>query len=206
VEARTQEAIEWSKAAHGRLLAGIAAIDDAVARRPSLLPRWSVGHVLTHVARNADGHTRRLEGALEGREVARYPGGSEQREREIEEGAGRLASELIADVRASASRLEEAWERSELAGWPNADLLAADRFPTTDSPIRRLREVEVHHVDLGLGYAPANWPDHYVEWELPVTLARLPDRFQNEGDVRRLLAWLIGRSPIPEGLELKPWL
>ena len=34
---------------------GLAGLDDAGARSASLLPGWTVGHVLTHLARNADG-------------------------------------------------------------------------------------------------------------------------------------------------------
>ena len=29
-------------------------------------------------------------------------------------------------------------------------------------PWARLREVEVHHVDLGAGYTPADWPDAFA--------------------------------------------
>src|SRR5207245_7746700 len=152
-------------------LATASTLDDGAARRPSLLPNWSVGHVLTHLARNADGHTRRLEAALQGGEMARYPGGPEQRDREVEQGVGRPAAELLADVAASARRLEETWAQCERAGWPHSNLLAGDRFPTTESPIRRLREVEVHHVDLGLGYTSADWPDPYVRWEPAATRA-----------------------------------
>jgi hypothetical protein len=47
--------------------------------------------VITHLARNADAHGRRLAGALQGEDVAKYPGGAAQREREIAEGAGRPA-------------------------------------------------------------------------------------------------------------------
>ena len=42
-------------AATTRLLATATAISDTQAREPSLLPGWSRGHVLTHIARNADG-------------------------------------------------------------------------------------------------------------------------------------------------------
>jgi Mycothiol maleylpyruvate isomerase N-terminal domain len=52
--------------AHRRLLATAIHVDDEIARRPSRLPGWTVGHVVTHLARNADGHVRRLEGALRG--------------------------------------------------------------------------------------------------------------------------------------------
>ncbi|MGH3666152.1 MAG: maleylpyruvate isomerase N-terminal domain-containing protein [Egibacteraceae bacterium] len=198
-------AIAACRAAHQRLLSTATSIDDKTARRPSRLPGWSVGHVLTHVARNADGHVLRLEGALQGKEAARYPGGSDQRNREIEEGAGRPAKELVLDLANSARRLEETWNRSEQAGWPSAHLLAEDRWPTSESPLRRLREVEVHHVDLGLGYQATDWPDDYVRWELPLALEKLPQRLSGPTDSRRLLAWLIGRSEWPEGLELGPW-
>jgi len=200
------EAIAWCQAAHVRLLATASTIDDSIARQPSRLPGWTVGHVLTHLARSADGHVRRLEGALRGEEVARYPGGPEQRSQEIEAGAGRPAETLIHDLVDSARRLEDTWTRCQAAGWPNADLLAGDRFPTDESPLRRLREVEVHHVDLGLGYEASDWPEEYVRWELPKALAGLPPRLSDPRDSRRLLAWLIGRSPRPEGLELGPWL
>jgi maleylpyruvate isomerase len=193
------------RAAHGRLLATVAELDDEVARRPSRLPGWTVGHVLTHVARNADGHRRRVEGALRGEDLVRYPDGMDGRNADIEAGAGRPAGELAADVAESARLLEEAWDRAEAAGWPNGQFLGADTFPVTGTPLRRLREVEVHHVDLGLGYEPADWPGEYVDWELPRLLARLPERLDAAG-ARRVLAWLTGRGPAPADLELPPWM
>jgi maleylpyruvate isomerase len=199
-------AISLSQAAHQRLLATVLTIDDETVGHPSRLPGWTIGHVLTHIARNADGHSRRLEGALNGVEVARYPGGPAQREADIEAGARRNARELSQDVDESARRLEQIWAQSAAAGWPNAELVAADHYPTTGSPVRRLREVEVHHVDLGLGYEVTDWPDEYVEWELPVALERLPKRLASDKDAHRLLGWLTGRSPNPEGVDLPPWM
>src|SRR4029077_20917204 len=38
-----------------RLLASAGALTDTGVREPSLLPGWTRGHVLTHIARNADG-------------------------------------------------------------------------------------------------------------------------------------------------------
>jgi maleylpyruvate isomerase len=200
------DAISLCKAAHERFFATASKVDDQTARKPSLLPGWTIAHVLTHVARNADGHTRRLEAALRGQEVARYPGGPEQRNREIEEGAKRPVKELLRDVELSAARVEDIWARSQQAGWPNAELLAGDRFATYDSPVRRLREVEVHHVDLGLDYKPTDWPEEYLQWELPLALAGLPDRIADRDQRCRLLAWLIGRQSVPAEIELKPWL
>ena len=207
MEMQPDVAIVLTQAAHQRLRATVLTIDDETVGRPSRLPGWTVGHVLTHIARNADGHSRRLEGALNGIEIARYPGGPAQREADIEAGAQRTARELYQDVdRSRAKRLEEIWASSVAEGWPNAQLVAADRYPTTGDPVRRLREVEVHHVDLGLGYEVTDWPDEYVEWELPVALERLPRRLANDKDAHRLLGWLTGRSPNLDGIDLPPWM
>jgi maleylpyruvate isomerase len=206
MEVDPQVAIGLCIDAHRRLWDTSMRIDDETARQPSRLPGWTIGHVLTHIARNADGHVRRLEGALQGKEVPRYAGGSQQRDGEIEEGSMRTANQLARDVEESAQRLEEIWSRSEEAGWPNAELLAGDRFPTTGSPLRRLREVEVHHVDLRLGYEVTDWPEEYVEWELPMALARLPERLPRAEDRHLLLGWLTGRRPSADDIELRPWM
>jgi maleylpyruvate isomerase len=205
-ELQTAAAIDLCRAAHSRLVAAISGLSDEIVTRPSRLPEWTVGHVLTHLARNADGHSRRLEGALRGDEVARYAGGPSQRDQEIEAGALRSGRDLVTDVSTSAERLEEVWSRSVIAGWPNRHLLADDNWPTDASPLRRLREVEVHHVDLGLGYAPDDWPEEYVGWELPLVLERLPQRIPDPSDRRRFLAWLIGRADQPGQLGLDPWM
>jgi maleylpyruvate isomerase len=206
MEISTVTAIGLCRQAHERLFAGLAGLDDETARRPSRLPDWTVGHVLTHLARNADGHTQRIEGALRGEEVRRYPGGDSQRNGDIETGAGASAAELIADVTESAQRLDETFARAEAAGWPNAHLMGGDSYPVTQSPLRRLREVEVHHFDLSTGYPLASWSDDYVAWELESALRTLPERFQSPADARAFLAWAIrGEKLPPEGLDLKPW-
>jgi maleylpyruvate isomerase len=196
-------AIEFCRAAHARLLAAVEELTDDQARSPSRLPGWTVGHVLTHLARNADSHTRRLEGALRGQDVPRY--GPGQRDAAIAEGAGRPAGEIVPDLKAAQEALETVWDRSMAAGWPNRQLLGDDRWETNGSPARRLREAEVHHVDLGLGYEPSDWPEDYVTWELPRALATVPGRARRPDDVRDLVAWAIGRGPLPSLVELGPW-
>ena len=203
--AKASAGMELCRAAHERIIAAAGILKDETARRPSLLPGWSVGHVLTHVARNADGHARRLEAALRGEEVARYPGGPAERDTDIEAGATRPARQLAADVAGSASRLEDVWTRSANAGWPNRHLLAGDHWTTPESPWRRLREVEVHHVDLGIGYGPEDWSEEYVRWELPRVLASLPERIRDPHDAGRTIAWLIGRTDQPGRVRFEPW-
>ena len=178
---------------------------DADVQAASRLPGWSVGHVLTHLARNADAHALRLSGALKGHDVPRYPGGSEQRTREIEEGAGRSAAETLADLRSSMLHLEEVLALSSAAGWPNTHFMGDDSYGVAACPARRLREVEMHHVDLGLGYTPADWPGEYVAWDLPVLLAGVPERLGSSGERRDFMAWLAGRGPLAPDTKLADW-
>ena len=189
--------VEGCVAAQSALDERLVGLDDATARRPSRLPGWSVGHVLSHLARNADSVVWRLEGASRGELRDQYPGGLEQRRSEIEAGAGRAAAELVADVRTSSAAVERV-----MAGLPPAAWDAPTRTsrgvvePSRDAVLSRWREVVVHHGDLGLGPVPIP-PDLVAAW-LPRELPRLPGRT----DHGELLAWLIGRGEAP---ALAPW-
>ena len=191
-------------AAHRRLEATVAAVDDATARRPSLLPGWTVGHVLTHLAGNADSHVRMLEGAVAGKAVEQYPGGHEQRNADIEAGAGRSGADLGDDVRATAAALEAVWGRMTPEAWAGHGLSRGDPWPCRILPFHRWREVEIHHADLGLGYSPRDWPEDYVARELPLALADLPDRLTVDGRAD-VLAWLVGRAGQPAAVDVAPW-
>jgi maleylpyruvate isomerase len=191
--------------AQHRLLDDVTGLTTAVMRSASRLPGWTIGHVLTHVARNADAHARRLSGMLRGADVPKYESGDAQRRAEIDAGAQRTAGRILADLRDSNSRLEEVLARCVAASWPHGHFRGGSGYRATACPAHRLREVEMHHVDLGLGYAPADWPDEYVAWDLPVLLASVPERLAEPGDRRRLMAWLAGRGPLDPGVRLDPW-
>ena len=133
---------------------------------PSRLPEWTVGHVLTHLARNADSMVRVLAAAERGATIDRYEGGVERRNAEIEEGAGRPAAELVADVRATIWAAGAGVGDAVRAGTAAAARRRVARYPVTDLPFMRWREVEVHRADLGLGYEPADWPAEYVRQDL----------------------------------------
>jgi maleylpyruvate isomerase len=164
-----------------------------------------VGHVLTHLARNADAHSRRLEGALRGDDVPKYAGGAEQRAAEIDEGADRPVEVIIEDLASSQARLEALFDRSAAAGWPNGDLRGDASYGPRGCPAHRLREVEMHHVDLGIGYEPHDWPADYVAWDLGVLLGTVVERLPALDDQRLLMAWLAGRGSLPTDLHLEPW-
>jgi maleylpyruvate isomerase len=220
---------EMVDAATDRLLRSAGGLSDQQALEPCLLPGWSRGHLLTHLARNADGLRNLLVWARTGVETPMYsyPDG---RAEGIAAGAGRSSAELLADLEASAAALDAEVARLPATAWaaqvggPPANL-----HPAWYTLWRRLTEVEMHHLDLGVGYSMADWPEsfatdglteiapHFTGPESPAALLRSsdtdavvqigpPDR-QPEltitGPVRALLAWLAGRSP-GEGLTTEP--
>lgn len=191
--------------AQARLLLSVAQLSDEAIRSPSNLPDWTVGHVLTHLARNADAHVCRLEGALRGEDVPKYADGPEQRRKEIADGSSRPAGEILTDLETSCAQLEEVLAQSAAAGWPNGHFLGGAHYGVSGCPAHRLREVEMHHVDLGLGYTPLDWPDDYVAWDLPELLSSVPQRLGSAGERRRFMAWLAGRGPLDAKSTLGPW-
>jgi maleylpyruvate isomerase len=169
-------------------------------RAPSLLPGWTRGHVVTHVARNADGLRNLLVWARTGVETPQYASW-EQRNRDIEEGARRSAAALVDDSRLATERfLDEAcalhgaqWEalvRGTSSPTP---------FPARDVLKSRRTEVEVHHADLGIGYGPVDWPDDFTEMligRVQDDMADGPSMVLSSTDVEGL--WKFGAGPGPE--------
>jgi maleylpyruvate isomerase len=189
--------VAGATAAQQRLWARVKGLTDDVARRPSLLPDWTVGHVLTHIARNADSHRRMLEGALAGERLVQYPGGRDQRAADIEAGSHRPADELVADVRRSSLQLEAAWTAMTDEAWEGGGVFDdGTPWPARLIVFHRWREVEVHHADLGLGYRPDDWPEEYVAIELARQLTVLPGRLDTARR-QHLTAWLLGRRAQP---------
>jgi maleylpyruvate isomerase len=190
------------------LLASVTGLDEAAVRGPSRLEGWTVGHVLTHLARNADSHTRMLRAALTSEAVEaveQYAGGHEERARAIEAGAHRPVAELRQDLVRSTEALEAAWAAMTPIAWEGHGLSRGEPWPCRTMPFFRWREVEIHHVDAGIGYDPDDWPEAYVRRDLPLLVATAPGRLADGAQRRRLLAWLAGRAPTPGRLDLDPW-
>jgi maleylpyruvate isomerase len=200
----TAAALAGCRVAHARLLDSLGGIDDVTVAGPSRLPGWTVGHVLTHLSRQADSHVRMLEGAAGGDIVDQYEDGFDGRAAGIEAGAGRPADAQVADITASIARLEATWEKTPDEVWARgfARTTRGELVACADLPFRRWREVEVHHADLDLDLGPEAWSALFVDTELPRTLAGLPARMSLD-DRRALLAWLMGRASTPPALP--PW-
>ena len=189
--------VEGCVAAQAALRASLEDLSDEAARRPSRLPGWSVGHVLTHIARNADSVVWRLEGAARGELRDQYPGGPEQRRDDIEAGAGRPAAALVLDVRGTSAAVERVMADLPAAAWDAPSRTSRGGVESSrDAVLSRWREVVVHHGDLGLD--PVPFPPALVDVWLPRELPRLAER----GDPAELLAWIIGRGDPP---VLAPW-
>lgn len=199
IDAELREAIDGCRRSHDGLRATLARVRDDDVRRPSRLPGWTVGHVLSHLARNADSVVRRLEGAARGEVVDQYPGGASGRATEIDIGATRPAAGLCADVLATSSAVEASIAKMPPAAWSNLTRgVDGDETSADHVVFSRWREVEVHHVDLGLGYEPTRWPPALVDRWLPTVMGDLSDRTSHGA----LLAWALGRGPAP---ELQSW-
>ncbi|MGW1197735.1 maleylpyruvate isomerase family mycothiol-dependent enzyme [Streptomyces sp. NPDC002536] len=154
-----------------RLLASVARLDNAAVAAPSRLPGWSRGHVLAHVSRNADA----LVNVLAGRPMY---ASAELRDTDIERDAPRPLDAQLRDLEESTARFLE--QAAVPADWSRTVTM---RNGVTDSasrvPFRRLAEVELHHVDLGVGHEledlPAEFTARYIDF-----LAR---RFTGHPDV-----------------------
>lgn len=197
--------------AHERLAATLEFLTDDEARSASLLPNWTVGHVLTHIARNADGSTRMVEAANRGEVGVMYPGGAEGRIADIEAGSGRSATELADDVAEASARLETAWAAMSPSAWEGTGQTTVGPVAVNSIPFRRWRETIVHHADCGfvhggVSFGWRDWPSDYVRLELeqmtmlyasrkPMGLTALPAEALAVDD-RHRLAWLMGRATI----------
>ncbi|MGX6606372.1 maleylpyruvate isomerase family mycothiol-dependent enzyme [Micromonosporaceae bacterium Da 78-11] len=196
------------------LLRRAADLDPTVVSTPSPLPGWTVGHVLTHIARNADGQRNLLTWARTGVETPMYPSPA-AREEGIEAGAARPLREQIEDIRVTHEHFADAAAAMPAPAW--TFVLPATGQAAALVPWSRLREVEVHHVDLGAGYTPADWSDAFAlrllreivagagpdatamqlrpyGIEHALTIGDAPNPPVIGGPTRALAAWLAGRG------------
>ncbi|MGI5244347.1 maleylpyruvate isomerase N-terminal domain-containing protein [Dactylosporangium sp. CA-139066] len=195
--------------ATARLLATVRTLDDQALSAPSRCPGWTRGHVVSHLARNADAYVNLLEWARTGVRTPAYAS-PQARDADIEAGAPRPAADQLADLDAASSRLAakidatpaEAW--SATVAFPSGTEVLAARLVWA-----RICEVELHHVDLDAGYAPADWPESFALRLLhdPATpraatlvdpdgavLLTVPSAPIVTGPPHLLAAWLSGRA------------
>ncbi|MER6051558.1 maleylpyruvate isomerase family mycothiol-dependent enzyme [Streptomyces sp. BHT-5-2] len=191
-----------------RLLISLGKLDDAAVGEPSLLAGWTRGHVLAHLARNADALTNLLTWARTGVRTPMYASAA-ARDGDIERGADRPLAAHLEDLRESTARFEAAAEavpedrRAFQVEMRNGVVERTDRLA-----LRRLAEVELHHVDLGVGYSVDQLPPAFVDSELDFLAGikfaghpELPALELRDDDGRR---WHTGRRGPADGDATAP--
>lgn len=210
------ETLEDLRAATARLVEAARTATPEQLGAPSLLPGWSRAHVLSHVAQNAPALRNLAAWARTGVRTPMYAS-QEQRDADIEAGARQDAAALVRQVADTAADLD-----ADLASLPPEALARTvegrngQRLPGSALAFMRLREVEVHHVDLDLGYGIADWDAAFARraveglvaaWEsrdlLPPVRLTATDTGLDAvsgsgttsvtGTTAHLLGWLLGR-------------
>lgn len=208
-----------------RLVDAVNQLDDIATRAPSRLPGWSRGHVISHLARNADGLVNLLTWARTGVEHPMYASRAD-RDADIEEGSSRPHRLLAEDLVAASQRFAHAAETLADAAWSTK--VANHRgvmFSAAEVPWMRVREVWLHLIDLDVSVDIGDVPTELVEEFLDDAVrqyggrnvsslrieAALPDGRRRSwlvgdsqpntstgsvsGDGRVMLGWLTGRGP-----------
>ncbi len=201
----------------------LAAVDAAIAKggpdafaAPSRLPGWTIGHVVTHLARNADGLRRVLVGAKVGEQLQPYAS-PQARTDDIEAGALRSTETIATDFREADQELAGTIHSFPDQLW-SATVDLGKGGPTTADVIlaARLGEVELHHHDLGVDAGLALLDDtrarlllaallrSYVRTREVGALTLLPDGAETiavrgggpeiAGTAVDLVGWLAGRT------------
>jgi maleylpyruvate isomerase len=156
------------------LLVGTASgLDDRSIRAPSLCEGWRRAHVLSHLARNADGLGNLVSWAVTGTPVAMYES-PEARDADITAGSTRGAHEILTDLTESAGRFASA--ATGLAGPPEqaeVEMRTGRRVLGGQIPTLRLMEVVFHHVDLNAGYTFADADPGFVRRAIGNAVGRM---------------------------------
>jgi maleylpyruvate isomerase len=211
----------------------VVELDDLGGR--SRLPGWTRGHVVTHLARNAEGLCRLLAWARTGVETPMYPS-VQARDADIQAGAQRPQPEQLDDLRNTGAAFAAAAQELSAKHWDATVSTRHGPLPASLVPWARVRELWLHVVDLDAGVEIDQLPED-IALALMRDLAnsmhtrvstrielqacgREPVTFRPRagvavavcGPVQQLAGWLTGRCSgarltAPNGLpELPPWM
>lgn len=190
-----------------RLTLRVDGLTDPELGEPSLLPGWTRAHVVGHITRNAEGMVNLVAWALTGEPTPMYAS-AERRNADIEAAAELPRYDLRAQLDAGCAALaaathrlveadDEALRRLVLFGAPPPG--AVPDVPVWTLGFARLREVEIHHLDLAAGLAPSGWPEPFV--------ARMQEFLDSRGPAPEVVgapadvvAWRLGRGA---GLDVR---
>jgi maleylpyruvate isomerase len=180
-----------------RLVRTVDGLDDEALDGPSGLPEWTRAHGVAHLALNAEGMARVREARVAGEPTTMYPS-DEARASDIDDLATGDRAALRERFMASTTLLVDGVDDFPDEWWGEA----FERTPGGRAiryaavPGMRLREVEIHHVDLAAGFAPTGWSDAFSAHLISAMVKRRPS-----DESFRVLAtdlahtWEVGDNP-----------
>ena len=214
-------------AANTRLPGLLHGLTDNAVHADSVLPGWSRGHVLAHIAGVGKALARQVEYALEDRKIDVYDGGRPARDAGIDNNATNPAADLVEAAVAASAAFDRALAKIGPDDW-NRSVVYRDG--TLVEVVQAYwREIEIHSTDLRLGYTPATWSPEFSDHLLTFTAARAPEGVRvvllaDDGETwtwgsgeavevrgarNDLAAWAAGRTPVGslsgELPDLKPY-
>jgi maleylpyruvate isomerase len=144
--------VSWAADGQDEVERAAARLDAGQLKAPSRLEKWSRGHVLSHLARNADALVNLLTWARTGTESRMYSSPTD-REDGILAGADRELPEQLADLGAANARFLQAAAAVPEERRSSQVISGQGReIPAHEVPWLRVREAWLHLVDLDAGY------------------------------------------------------
>lgn len=227
----TTRTLPWMREGTAHLRRTVDGLGDGAFAEPSALPGWTRGHVVGHVARNAEALHRLTVWAATGEEHPMYAD-REQRAAEIERSSALPASRLRNELSGTAEVLDRALAALTPEQWQSQVRSALGRaIPVAEVPWMRIREVWLHAVDLAAGATMDDLPDGVVDLLLDDVTAALStkdgcpalelvasdrERTWRLGDAPRggtvtataadLAGWVTGRAPTGSRPVVPRWL
>jgi maleylpyruvate isomerase len=178
--------------------------DDWV--QPSRLPGWTRATLVAHLALNAEALSRLLHGVVaddDGVPATMYDS-DEQRAHDIAELADADHTEIRERLMAGTTTLGDAIEAMPDDLWETR----VERTPggrvmrAASVPGMRWRELEIHHVDLGVAYGTHDWSPEFATHLLDAMVKRLdPDQALEIRPLDADRSWVVGDTdaeyPVP---------
>lgn len=158
-----------------RLIRTADGIPDSEYVGPSECVGWTRGHLLAHLALNAEGLAGALHGIVDGHPVPMYAS-QEARDADIESLASKHPSAIRSRLLGASTDLHDAIGAvpHDRADTPVERVPGGPGFTAGDVPAMRLREVEIHHADLRSGYGRSDWPADVARLLLETSIDREP--------------------------------
>ena len=146
------------------LVRTVDALADGDLGAPSLLPGWSRAHVVAHLALNAEGLAGVLHGAHLGESRPMYAS-PEARDGDIEDLVAAGPTALRDRLLGGTTGFSTALAAMHPADWDGRfeRTPGGPELALANVALMRLREVEIHHADLGAGYRAEDWSSAFAE-------------------------------------------